>query len=218
MRRTALLATVPLLLAAAPALAQTAPNIQPSRDVSGTYLITTAHGPQTVTVEYSKAANVVRVTPQDQGAGQSYILYDFGSREATMVMPQMQRYMVQPDLGARAAAVQGGGGDDVTTAQDGTKTVAGYECNIYKVTDTTRGTSSTLCTTDDGVILEMTSSDGTTAEAQSISYGDVPAADVQLPPGYTAFAMPQMPGGMSGMGMGGMPGMPNMPGMSGQTP
>jgi hypothetical protein len=60
-----------------------------------------------------------------------------------------------------------------------------------------------MCVTDDGVILSLLSSNGDKIVAQTVSYGAVPDADVQLPPGYTKFAMPQMPG-MAPGAMGGM--------------
>jgi hypothetical protein len=208
---------------AVPAWADQMPNVIPTHDVTGTYLFTGNNGPQTVTVEYSKSANVLRFNPP-QGVG--YVLYDFGTKDAKMVMPQMQRYMDQPDLSKRAAVWQGGtNGDDVSISTGGTETIAGHECTDYTATDHTKNKSSTLCVTDDGVILKFAA--GTeSAVAQSISYDTVPDADVQVPPGYTQFVMPQLPGGLGSMGnMGGMTpgamsGMGNMGGTSvpGSTP
>lgn len=194
-------------LFAVPALASSMPNLIPAHDVSGTYLVTGKEGAKTVTVEYSKSANVLRINPQS-GAG--YILYDFTAKDAKMVMPQMQRYMDRPEMASQAASIQGkGNGDDVTVAKGGTESIAGHECTDYTATDHTRGTSSTICVTDDGVLLKLAST-GSSVVAQSVSYGAVPAADVQVPPGYTAFVMPQMPAGMgnmSGAAAGAMSGM-----------
>lgn len=200
-------------LLALPAVADQMPSLIPAHDVSGTYLFTTNNGPKTMTVEYSKAVNVLRLNPQ---GGTGYILYDFTAKDAKMVMPQMQRYMDQPQIAGRAASIQGSGnGDDVSVAKGGSETIAGHDCTDYTATDHTKGTSSTLCVTDDGVLLKMSSSEGDSAVAQSVSYAAVPEADVQVPPGYSAFAMPQMPAGMPGIGPGAMGGMP-MPGAAPQ--
>jgi Domain of unknown function (DUF4412) len=205
---------------AVPAWADQMPNVIPTHDVTGTYLFTGQNGPQTVTVEYSKSANTLRLNPP-QGGG--YVLYDFGTKDAKMVMPQMQRYMDAPNMSKRAQAWQGGAnGDDVTITTGGTETIAGHECTDYTATDHTKGKSSTLCVTDDGVILKL-ASEKDTAVAQSISYDTVPDADVQVPPGYTQFVMPQLPPGMGNMGAmapGAMSGMGNMNGVSvpGSTP
>lgn len=195
-------------LLAAPALADQMPNLIPAHDVTGTYLVTAQGGPKNVTVEYSKSANVLRLNPQ---GGQGYLLYDFGAHDAKMVMPDMQKYMDQPALANRAQALQGANGDNTSIAKGGTETIAGHECTDYTATDKTKGTSSTLCVTDDGVLLKLASPDSSVV-AQKVSYDSVPEADVTLPAGYTALTMPQIPGmgSMSNM----LPGaMSNMGGM-----
>jgi hypothetical protein len=174
-----------------PAMADKMPNIIPTHDVTGTYLFTGRSGTRTVTVTvaYSKAAGVLRITPPD---GQSYILYDFAAHDAKVVMPQMQRYMDESQMATAVteAAHPGAGGDKVSITQTGSETIAGHACRDFKATDTTKGRWSILCITADGVILSINSSAGTKAVARRISYDTVPAADVQLPPGYTAFQMP----------------------------
>jgi hypothetical protein len=184
-------------LLAGPAFANEMPNLIPAHDVSGTYLINGKDGAKTVTVEYSKSANVLRINPQSDAG---YILYDFGAKDAKMVMPQMQRYMDRPEMADRAEALEGkASGDDVSVVKGGTETIAGHDCTDYTVTNKTKGTSSTLCVTSDGVLLKLSSSEGGSIVAQSLSYNAVPASDVQVPPGYSQFVMPQMPAGMGNM-------------------
>lgn len=192
MRR--LIPVVAATLLATPALAGQMPNLIPSHDVTGNYLVTSREGTHTVTVEYSKAANVLRLNPQN---GQGYLLYDFSAHDAKMVLPEMQRYMDQPGFARRAQALQDANGDTVSVSKTGTETIAGHECTDYTATNKTRGTSSTLCVTADGVLLKLASAD-TSAVAQSISYATVPAGDVQIPAGYAQLAMPNLPvlGGM----------------------
>ncbi len=198
-----LLAAPALVFTAVPASADSMPNLIPVHDVSGSYIATGKDGPRTIAVEYSKSANVLRVTV---AAGQGYLLYDFGAKDAKMVLPQMQRYMDQPSVASRAQMLQGGTkGDDVSIAKGGVETIAGHECTDYNATDKTKGTGSTLCVTDDSVLLKLTSSDGDSIVAQSISYTTVPTADVAVPPGYSQFVMPQMPPGMGNMPMPGAP-------------
>ncbi len=184
-------------LLAAPALAATAdpmPNLIPAHDISGTYLVSGKAGPKTITIEYSKTAGVLRLTPPG-GAG--YLLYDFTAKDAKMVMPQMQRYMDQPSVADQAKQLQtAGNSNDVSVAKTGTETIAGKTCTDYTATSKTKGTSSTLCVTDDGVLLKIISDNGS-AVAQSISYNPVPESDVQVPANYEQFVMPQMPSGMA---------------------
>lgn len=215
--RAILIVSGVLLLVGSVANADPLPNMVPSHDVTGTYLVDSANGQQTMNVEYSAELQVIRVTPP---SGQGYILYDFGAHDAKMVMPQMQKYMDQPSLAAKVQAMQSGGGGasepgtssappQVTTL--GTKTIAGYSCMITQITDRSTGHWSKLCVTSDGVTLEVTASDGDHMVAQNVSYATVPVAEVQVPAGYTEFVMPAMPGGMSMPGGMAMPGMPPTP-------
>src|SRR6516165_2717835 len=119
MRR--LIPAVAATLIAVPAWADQMPNLIPEHDVTGTYLITSQGESHTMTVQYSKSANVLRLDPQ---GGQGYILYDFAAHDAKMVMPDMQRYIDQPALASRAQALQGGNGDNVTITKTGTETIA----------------------------------------------------------------------------------------------
>ena len=203
--RTALAVTflaVPVLTG--PAFADSMPSLIPAHDVSGTYLVSGQNGAKTVTVEYSKSANVLRINMQNSG---SYILYDFTAKDGKMVMPQMQRYMDSPEMASRAAAIQNkANSGDVSVVKGGTETIAGHQCTDYTATDKTKGTSSTLCVTDDGVLLKIAAGNGG-GVAQTISYATVPETDVQVPAGYTQFVMPQLPPGMSGMAAGAMSGM-----------
>jgi hypothetical protein len=213
-RRINMRCLVPALAAtvlAGPAFAGSMPSLIPTHDVSGTYLVTGQDGARTVSVEYSKSANVLRINMQNGGG---YILYDFTAKDGKMVMPQMQRYMDSPEMAHRAEAIQDkADSHDVSVVKGGTETIAGHECTDYTATDKTKGTSSTMCVTDDGVLLKIASDNGG-GVAQTISYATVPAADVQVPAGYTPFVMPQMPAGMSGMAAGAMSGMSGS-GMSG---
>jgi len=180
-------------LLATPVFADPMPNLIPAHDISGTYLVSGKAGPKTITIEYSKAAGVLRLTPPG-GAG--YLLYDFTAKDAKMVMPQMQRYMDQPSVADQAKQLQGASnGNNVSVAKTGTETIAGKTCTDYTATNKTKSTSSTLCVTDDGVLLKITSDNGS-AVAQSISYNAVPESDVQVPANYEQFVMPQMPPGM----------------------
>ncbi len=213
MRR--LIPAVAATLLATPALAGQMPNLIPGHDVTGNYLVTSREGTHTVAVEYSKSANVLRLNPQ---GGRGYLLYDFSTHDAKMVLPEMQRYMDQPGFARRAQALQDANGDNVSVSKTGTETIAGHECTDYTATNKTKGTSSTLCVTADGVLLKLASAD-TSAVAQNISYATVPAADVQLPAGYTQLAMPNLPalGNMGGMAPGAMGNTGSMPGMGGVT-
>jgi hypothetical protein len=201
-------------LAAPAALAQPFPNIVPAHDLTGTYQMTSPNNaPQNVTVEYSAAARSLRMTmPGGEGA-MGYVLFDFGTHDAKMVMPQMQKYMDMAQLSAMAKSIDPGMSspaptpgapppDHYTVTKAGTEEIAGYECTVTEIADTTQNKWSKLCVTEDHVILGVDTSDGEHLAAQSISYAPVPEGDVEVPDGYTEMVMPGMPGGM------GMPGAP----------
>ena len=201
-------------LAAGAALADPMPKMVPEHDLSGTYLLTTPkEGTRSFSVEYSKSADIVRF---NLPGASSYILYDLAAKDAKTVIPRMKSYFDQPSVAARAQALQAGGGTGEGATVVGSKSIAGHECTNYKVTNPSKGTWSTFCTTADGVILEIANSDSTHAIAQTVSYDTVPAADVQVPPDYTQVMIPQMPegmgqGGMMGAYPGGVPSVPNPP-------
>jgi hypothetical protein len=205
MRPPAILLSTALLITAGAALADPLPNFVPAHDLTGTYVMTSpkGDGPKQLAVEYSAALRIARITP-DQGDG--YILYDFGAHDAKMVMPPMQRYMDMPQLAAQANLIQGAGGNPPPAASGpptmprieylGTKTIIGHDCRVTKVTDPNDGHWSQICGTPDGVILEVTTDESDEIIAKAISYAPIAPADVQIPPGYTAFAMPTLPNGM----------------------
>jgi hypothetical protein len=210
----------------APALADQLPNFMPSRDFSGTYLMTGNGDAKTLAVEYGAGPRIARITPEGNGG---YIIFDIAAHDAKMVIPPMHQYMDLPELAEQANLLQGAHGNpmpDETGAparpqiQDmGTQTVAGQTCRMTKVTNANDGKWSEICTTGDGVILEIVTSQGNHIVAQEISYAHVPMADLQVPPGYSGFGMPGMAGG--GMSLPGgitlpdgisMPGGMSMPG------
>lgn len=183
-----------LLAAPAPAFAAALPNLAPAHDVSGTYVMTRPDGTKTFTIEYSKSADTLRIDPQD---GHGYILYDFETKDAKLVIPQMQRYMDNPQIADRVTALQDKiDNGDAAIVKGGTETIAGHECTDYNATDKAKDKSASMCVTDDGVLLKITSEDGSIV-AQSVSYNDVPAAEVTVPSDYTQFTMPQLPDGMA---------------------
>jgi hypothetical protein len=209
-----------LCLTAGGALADPLPDLTPARDFSGNYQMTSSNGAKNFAVEYNAAARTVRVTPPD---GPGYFLYDFNARDAKMVMPQLQKYMDQPALSARAQALEpqdtggsaAGSPSKVEVTSTGALTIAGYQCQNTKITDTSNGHWSQLCVTSDGVLLQVLSSDGNQITAQSISYAAVPLADVTVPGGYTPLVIPSMPPGMSLPGGMQLPGGMSLPGGTG---
>jgi hypothetical protein len=218
--KTALLASM-LCLAARTALADPLPNITPDHDFSGTYVMTKPDGSaKTVAVEYGAGRHTARIAVQDNPG---YILYDFGTRDAKLVMPQIQKYMDMPALAAQARLVQSGGGPADNGQPNtpplvqtlGTETIAGHDCRDTKITDTTNGHWSEVCSTAGGIILQVKSDEGDTVVAQTISESTVPDEDLDVPPGYTLFVMPGLPGGMVLPGGMQMPsGMQMPPGMT----
>jgi hypothetical protein len=181
--------TLAAAILAAPAMAASLPNMQPAHDVSGSYLITTEKGPRSITIEYGRSANILRVNlPGPRGA---YILYDFTAKDAKMVMPQMQRYMDASRMAAGVAArTRVSSAESANITQTGTETIAGHTCQDYQIANPAKATITTICVTDDGVILSLLAPNGDKILAQSVSYSPVNPTDLQLPPGYTQFQRP----------------------------
>jgi hypothetical protein len=211
-----------LITVSAPAWADQLPNFIPAHDFSGTYLMTGKGDVKTLAVEYGAGPRIARITPEGNAG---YIIFDLDAHDAKMVLPPMHQYMDLPELAQQANLLQGAHGNpmpDETGAparpqiQDlGPETVAGRRCEMTKVTDANDGKWSVICNTEDGIILEIKTSDGNDIVAQTISNAHVPMEDLRVPAGYSPFGMPGMPGGMSLPGGVTLPGGMSLPsGMS----
>ena len=186
-------ALLPLLLLAAPAIAQEPPRVLPSRDVtivyhlagdashaipggaSGDLLVSWRAGQQRLRVEPEGRSQVLLV---DLGAGSVQVM-DSGLRTA-MSLP------VRPgDL--QPLKLQG-----AHFTRRGRASVAGRDCTEYAV-QSSRGRG-TVCFTEDGVALRASGEVNGRAgsfTATSVTYDGVNPSLFQVPPGYVQLAIPR---------------------------
>lgn len=191
--RAALLA-VPLLLAAAPALAQERPRMLPTRDVAVTYRLLgagmPAGAPQSMQIAWLAASGLMR----SEMPGMGWIVADQRNGKAFMVMEQMRMVMEVPPSQAQHYAPP----PEATFRREGSATVAGHACTIWAYQD--RQGQGRSCITAEGVMLRA---EGTHQgqsggiEATAVDFAAQNPARFQRPPGYQTMQMPAgMPPGM----------------------
>jgi hypothetical protein len=186
-----------ILLIAVPALAQEAPrNIQPTRDVAVTYRFT---GPsaeaQEMRMAWSATERKQRIDPP---GGMGWMLLDRNAGSAVMVMEQQRMVMNMPAT-ASAGPMTNDLPPGTRFARKGTAQLAGQSCTEWEVTMPEM--RSTVCMTDDGVMLRAVSdlpgnAGRSTMEATEVRYGAQDPARFRVPQGYQSMPMPgAAPGG-----------------------
>jgi hypothetical protein len=188
------LALLAVLAAAAPARAEDAPMIHPSRDVAVEYRSNgMAQGPAdpsaVVTMRFTGKGSRVRI---DGPNGHGYAILDVDGGRMTMVMTEKQIYMEQPANPAMLGMFQAKGS---AFRKTGTDTVAGVPCTTYTATINDR--DGQVCLTGDGVMLRARSEEaGRTheLEAVKVTYADQPAALFEPPAGFKKLDMADMAG------------------------
>ncbi|WP_419897049.1 DUF4412 domain-containing protein [Roseomonas sp. USHLN139] len=195
MAATALL-TLPALLA--PAAAQTAPSLRPTRDVAVTYkmvggpAVPGAPAGQEIRMAWSAATGKQRVDPP---GGMGWMLIDRQANTAVMVMEQQRSIMTMPP--ATVAQMTQEMPADARFTRKGSATVAGTACTEWDVV--TSQVNTTLCVTDDGVMLravgQAPNGGGPRGmEATEVRYAPQEAARFTVPADYKPLQLGQMPG------------------------
>ena len=202
------LLTAATVLAALPAMAQTAPaNLRPTRDVAVTYRMEGAGAPQPQEMQmaWDVANGRQRVDPP---GGQGWMLIDRKANSAVMVMDARRMAMQMP--AATVAAMTQDPPAGTTYTAKGTDRVAGQACNLWETT-TPQG-KSTICITEDGVLLRavteavgrpgMPPGGSMRMEATEVRYAAADPARFAVPQGYQSIqpqaGMPAAPGGAPG--------------------
>lgn len=188
-----MLATL-LVLAALPAAAQDRPPIIPTRDVAITYRVTgnaaNQGGVQSLSMAWQAASQTMRMDMPGMG----WMVADHRGQRAFMVMEQQRMVM---ELPMAQAMQQYGPSDRASYTREGTDTVAGLSCTIWRYQDGPN--QGRACVTADGVMLRAQGThQGQSGglEATRVTYGQQDPARFQVPAGYQRM---QMPGGMPGM-------------------
>ncbi len=176
------------------AVAQEQPRILPARDVVAVYRVQGAAAdaipggvPGNLRLSWSAAGQRLRVEPD--GRPQA-LLVDLGTRSVQVVDSALRAAMALP---VREADLQPLTLEGARLTRRSPESVAGLACTAYAV-QSPRG-KGTVCLTDDGVALRATGEvDGRAGSftAVSVSYGALPPALFQVPPGYFQLALPGM--------------------------
>lgn len=197
-----------------PAAAQDRPPDVPTRDVTATYRIEGGapnSGPQTIRMSYKADGDRMRVDEDHV----DYTIMDGTTKRSYMVMSQNRTYMEQPfDPQAERGFIPPG----LKFSREGTDTVAGLPCTIWKAQ--MQNNSSTACITSDGVMLRAEQGGGPGGATQrivavSVDYSPQPDSLFVPPAGFKRVQPPPgPPGGMQG----GPPGGPEGPMQGGPPP
>ncbi len=193
-----------LIAVAMPAWAQSRPPSFPTRDATVTY--TTGNG-RVITISYGAVGQHMRIQGMAGAAG--YVIVDRAGGTATIVEPARHMYMRMPESPAMRAGMMGSELRNATFSREGSDTVAGISCTMWKVT-TTKGTGD-ACITSDGLLLRARGRANGSSQGQQqymlatkVTYGALPASTFEPPAGFHPLTLP--PGMMPGGAMpGGMP-------------
>lgn len=188
-----------LLVAAAPAAAQTAPPLKPTRDFSATYALTSRGTTAQLEIAYSAALDRQRTAIGEQGV----VLTDPRAGRMTMLNPRQRMAMEMP-----LAMGQGGTDAGAFLALDqyrferiGADRVAGQPCTLWRVTGKD-GRQGRFCVHEAGVLLRGEYGDEATGrgtmEATRVSFETQPASLFEIPDGYQRMQMPMAPGAAPG--------------------
>lgn len=190
------------LLLTAPAAAQPAPRVLPSRDVAVTYRVsgaaaTAVPGGIPGALRLAWDADSERLRAEADGRTQA-ALVDLRAQTANVVDSTTRSALALPmRQGDVAAATLRG----AKLTRRGRDTVAGLPCTTYAV-ETARG-SGTVCLTEDGVPLSGQGTvDGRAGSftATQVAYGEQPEALFRVPSGYIRLDMGSLRGALNRIG------------------
>lgn len=190
MKHAALAAGLSLALAA-PASAQTAPQVTPTRDVAVTYRISGAGPVQSMRWAWLTAEQLLRM---DMDGNPGWLLINLRDNSALVVMEQQRMALRVP---REQAAMLGPNAmrDGARFTRLGTATVAGVPCTTWRV-EAAHGEGE-ACFTEDGVLLRGRGRAGQgDLEAVEVRYGGQDRARFRLPEGVRVMDSPAgAPGG-----------------------
>ena len=186
-----------LLGLALPVGAMAQPAWQPTRDVEVTYHLTgkTPPGTQGDTVKMGFTSGSKRTWVEPPGQKVRMIV-DRPAGKMLVIMNEQHSYMEMPYDPKKVMTFNG---SEAKFTRTGTATIAGVGCTTYDVQSPQQ--VSTVCLTDDGVLLKAVSGDPAHPgglEAVSVRYGAQPASAFAAPDGYQKMDMSRMgraPGG-----------------------
>ncbi len=155
------------------------PVLRPTRDVDITYQLGSADGtPLQERLRWSVTTQRLRVDPPTPGL---YVIIDLRARRMDMVRIS-DRSVIEA---AAPTSVAGLPGDAASSARrEGEETVAGLLCTDWAMLDAA-GQPTTICLTDDGVLLRARAGGQTLLTATAVHYGPSEPALFAPPADYT---------------------------------
>ena len=179
--RLAPLAGLAALLAAGPAVAAEQPAITPQRDVDVTYQLGQgAEGaPLSQRMRWSVASGRLRVDPPSPGL---FMIVDYRTKRMAVVKVAERAVL---DLSTAGPGLPGAAAGSYAR-QDATQ-VAGLPCTNWLTTDA-GGRDTTLCLTQDGVMLRASQAGHVLLEASAVQYGPQDPAAFTPPDGFRHIA------------------------------
>jgi hypothetical protein len=184
------------------ALAQDHPNWPPTRDVTVTYAVSSAQShpgqPTQLRIAFSAALQKMRIEINSI----TYMLVDFRAHVSQMVITRQSMVITMPTNAATPARAFDYA-DAGNMTREGTETIAGYQCTVWRMTRAGAASPTEACFTDDGTLLRSrgggpADQDGR-VDAKSVSYDAIPASSFEPPAGFMVMTAP------AGMPMPGMP-------------
>ncbi len=190
-RTTPCIAACLLAAFAATPLAQAdeRPTTMPTRDVDITYQMA-APGPsgkiQTLSqrMRWSPEAGLLRVDPPAQGV---YTIMDYHAHKLLVVSDAQRSVML---MHAAANVTAPGVSPTAKFVRGGQGSVAGLACTDWQTSDFT-GQPTTVCLTDDGVLLRAKRGDHVLVQAAQVAYGPIDPGVFKVPADYHEESPPQ---------------------------
>ena len=167
------------LAVAAPAWAQQAPVVQPTRDVDVTYRVPVPGGTDTYLLQRLRWSASHRQQRVDLPTSGNWMVLDFNAHRMALVHDASREII---DLPSPQSADQAGAGAGYTRVASAS--VAGLACTEWRTVDT-RGQETLACYTDDGVLLRATAGTRTLMEAVHVSYDAQAESVFSAPAGYS---------------------------------
>ncbi|MDB5413990.1 MAG: hypothetical protein JWR10_2325 [Rubritepida sp.] len=171
---------------ATPAAAQRSPLMMPTRDVTITYRLVGGQDGHPANMEMSWMA--ARHTQRMEMPGTGWSVADHATNTGFIVMDEARRVM---DMPASVLRRQLGAPQDAVFTREGTETVAGYSCTVWRYQD--GANEGRVCLTSDGVMLRsMITVRGTAGgvEAVQVTYATQDPARFLPPAGYQRIPAP----------------------------
>lgn len=176
-----------LAVIAASAQASERPRLVPDQDVAITYRTARSGTVLEQHVHWSAAEQRMRIDAPSPGL---YVLIDYPTHRMEIVRTPNRTVV---DMAApRGAPWTTAGSVSEEYARDGTDRVAGMPCTEWRAPGSQgEAGPTTICVTEDGVLLRVRQGPVVLAEAQAVQYAPQDASLFRIPDGFTHLAPPR---------------------------